>query len=218
MKICLQWKDRRYSGIPSKLPQEQNQMFKECKQNAEVPWIYIVVSANEVLSSYRRSKLSTCFICKASVLPNGLPSKGQSVSWVCKGPRLWVTVTGLRHRWRAQGQGLNALPKRGLTSYPEESTSKTHADSPQEENTFPFVNPPNHCRHYQYFCNRQHSQIPFLVFYCCCYYYYFCFLGLHLQHMEIPKLGIKSVLQLPAYTTATQDLNPICDLYHSSWE
>lgn len=142
MKICLQWKDRRYSGIPSKLPQEQNQMFKECKQNAEVPWIYIVVSANEVLSSYRRSKLSTCFICKASVLPNGLPSKGQSVSWVCKGPRLWVTVTGLRHRWRAQGQGLNALPKRGLTSYPEESTSKTHADSPQEENTFPFVNPP----------------------------------------------------------------------------
>ena len=29
------------------------------------------------------------------------------------------------------------------------------------------------------------------------------FLELHPQHMEVPRLGVKSELQLPAYTTAT---------------
>ena len=29
------------------------------------------------------------------------------------------------------------------------------------------------------------------------------FLGPHLQHMEVPRLGVKLELQLPAYTTAT---------------
>ena len=29
------------------------------------------------------------------------------------------------------------------------------------------------------------------------------FLGLHLRHMEVPRLGIEWELQLPAYTTAT---------------
>ena len=37
------------------------------------------------------------------------------------------------------------------------------------------------------------------------------FLGLHLWHMEIPRLGIKSELQLPTYATATvtQDLSSV---------
>ena len=45
-----------------------------------------------------------------------------------------------------------------------------------------------------------------------------CFLGLHLQHMEVDRLGVKSELQLPAYTpaTATPDLSLVCDLHHSS--
>ena len=36
--------------------------------------------------------------------------------------------------------------------------------------------------------------------------------------MEIPRLGVESELQLPAYTTvtATQDPSRICDLHHSS--
>ena len=29
------------------------------------------------------------------------------------------------------------------------------------------------------------------------------FLGLHLWHMEVPRLGVQSELQLPAYATAT---------------
>ena len=41
----------------------------------------------------------------------------------------------------------------------------------------------------------------------------FClvFLGPHLQHLEFPKLGVKSELKLPAYTTATarQDLSHV---------
>ena len=46
----------------------------------------------------------------------------------------------------------------------------------------------------------------------------FCFLGSHLQHMEVPKLGVKSQLQLPAYTTATAmpDLSLVLDLHHCS--
>ena len=31
----------------------------------------------------------------------------------------------------------------------------------------------------------------------------FVFLGLHSRHMEGPRLGVESELQLPAYTTAT---------------
>ena len=36
--------------------------------------------------------------------------------------------------------------------------------------------------------------------------------------MEVPRLGIKLELQLPAYTTVTavQDLRRVCDLHHSS--
>ena len=59
------------------------------------------------------------------------------------------------------------------------------------------------------------SQEPF--FFLC----FFFFLGGHLQHMEVPRLGIQSELQLSAYTTATATLwDPryICDLDHSSWQ
>ena len=34
--------------------------------------------------------------------------------------------------------------------------------------------------------------------------------------MEVPRLGVKSELQLPAYATATPDPSHICDLHHSS--
>ena len=44
------------------------------------------------------------------------------------------------------------------------------------------------------------------------------FLGLHLQHMEVPRLGVELELQLMAYTTATatQDLSLVYNLHHSS--
>ena len=46
----------------------------------------------------------------------------------------------------------------------------------------------------------------------------FGFSGLHRWHMEVPRLGVQSELQLLAYATATemQDLGLICDLHHSS--
>ena len=42
--------------------------------------------------------------------------------------------------------------------------------------------------------------------------------GLHLQHMEVPRLEVKSELQLLAYATATskQDPSCVCNLHHSS--
>ena len=42
---------------------------------------------------------------------------------------------------------------------------------------------------------RQHQTDVFL--------FLFSFLGPHLQHMEVPRLGVELELQLPAYTTAT---------------
>ena len=48
---------------------------------------------------------------------------------------------------------------------------------------------------------------------------YFVFLGTHLwRDMEVPKLGVKSELLLPACARATETTDPrhVCDLYHSS--
>ena len=33
--------------------------------------------------------------------------------------------------------------------------------------------------------------------------FFLVFLGLQVWHMEVPRLGVKSELQLPTYTTAT---------------
>ena len=55
--------------------------------------------------------------------------------------------------------------------------------------------------------------ISFLLF-------FFFYLGLHLKHMEVCRLWVKSELQLPAYTTATAMWDPsqVCNLHHSSWQ
>ena len=46
------------------------------------------------------------------------------------------------------------------------------------------------------------------------------FLGLFPRHMEVPRLGVESELQLPAYprATATRDPSHVCSLHHSSWQ
>ena len=51
----------------------------------------------------------------------------------------------------------------------------------------------------------------------CLHFFVFVFLRLHPWHMEVPRLGVKSELQLPAYTTAivTRDLSHVFDLHHS---
>ena len=43
------------------------------------------------------------------------------------------------------------------------------------------------------------TELAFLNF----FFFFFFFLGLHLRHKEVPRLGVKSELQLPTYTTAT---------------
>ena len=60
-----------------------------------------------------------------------------------------------------------------------------------------------------------------ILFYFIYYYFFFVILGLHPQHMEVPRLGVKwELLQLLAYTTATatQDLSHVGDLHQSSWQ
>ena len=54
------------------------------------------------------------------------------------------------------------------------------------------------------------------------FFFFFFFLGLHLQHMEVPRQGVESELHLPATATATAtaapDLSHICDLHCSPWQ
>ena len=47
--------------------------------------------------------------------------------------------------------------------------------------------------------------------------FFFLFLGPHLRHMEVPRLGFELELQLLAFiiVTAKQSLSCICDLCHS---
>ena len=49
---------------------------------------------------------------------------------------------------------------------------------------------------------------------------FFFLLGPRLWHVEVPRLGVKSELQLLAYTTATAtwDTSHIRELHHSSWQ
>ena len=56
----------------------------------------------------------------------------------------------------------------------------------------------------------------YLFMYLCIYL--FIFLGLHLQHMEVPRFRVKSEQQPPAYVTATalQDPSHVGNLHHSS--
>ena len=56
--------------------------------------------------------------------------------------------------------------------------------------------------------------VGWLVF----FFFFFAFLGLHLWHMEVPRLAVKSELHLPAYTTATAMPDPsrVCDVHQSS--
>ena len=60
--------------------------------------------------------------------------------------------------------------------------------------------------------------IFFCFVFCFLFFLFFFFLWLDLQHMEVPRLGIQSELQPPAYTTATatQDPSHVYDLHHSS--
>ena len=47
---------------------------------------------------------------------------------------------------------------------------------------------------------------------------FFFFVGPHLWHMEVPRLGVESELQLPAHATATAMMDPsrVFDLHQSS--
>ena len=41
------------------------------------------------------------------------------------------------------------------------------------------------------------------------FFFSLCFLGLHLQLVEVPRLGVESELQVPVYATATAMPDPL---------
>ena len=59
------------------------------------------------------------------------------------------------------------------------------------------------------------SFFSFLFFFFFFFFFWsFVFLRPYLQHMEVPRLGVESELQLLAHTaaTATRDLSRVCNL------
>ena len=56
------------------------------------------------------------------------------------------------------------------------------------------------------------------MFYSKSTFFFLRILGLHLWHMEVPRLGVGSELQVLVYTTAIARPNwsCICDLHHNS--
>ena len=73
------------------------------------------------------------------------------------------------------------------------------------------------CQFLLYSKVTQYIHILFLSFFLS---FFFFFLGPHPRHMEVPRLGVESELQLPAYATATATATPdpscVCDLHDSS--
>ena len=57
-------------------------------------------------------------------------------------------------------------------------------------------------------------------YFCFGLFWVFIFLGPHPKHMEVPRLGVESERQLPAYATAKAMPDPshLYDLHHSSWQ
>ena len=79
----------------------------------------------------------------------------------------------------------------------------------------PGIEPASSQRRYWVLNLLSHEGTPWLV---SLYFIFLSFLGLHLWHMEIPRLGVELELRLPAYATvaAIPDPSHICDLLHSS--
>ena len=89
---------------------------------------------------------------------------------------------------------------------------------------------PSQCSLLLPFCFREHplailgrvcwwqNILVFLHLRMCLFFFFFGFLGLHVRHVEIPRLGVELELQLPAYATVTamQDPGHSFDLHHSS--
>ena len=64
-----------------------------------------------------------------------------------------------------------------------------------------------------------YSRTTFQFLWCLCFSFLWSHLW-HMEHMEIPRLGVKLEPQLPAYTTATAMPNQsyICNLCCSLWQ
>ena len=66
----------------------------------------------------------------------------------------------------------------------------------------------------------QREQTPWLDGMVCptleSFFFFSCFLGLHLRHMEVSRLGDESEPQPPAFATAIPYLSCVCDLHHST--
>ena len=67
-----------------------------------------------------------------------------------------------------------------------------------------------------FFCTFWPFVFLLLLFFFVCLL--FCFLGPLPWHIEAPRLGVESELQLPAYTTGYAGSKRVCDLHHSSWQ
>ena len=69
-----------------------------------------------------------------------------------------------------------------------------------------------------YVHNNSNCKIPGNKFFSFYFILLYCFLGPHPWHIEVPRLGVKTELQLLTYATATATQDPSCVLtYTTAW-
>ena len=128
---------------------------------------------------------------------------GPTLFWACSVINGWLACNLVR-----------ALFSAGLAWGTSADTSLLccHFSSFQEHQTSPYL------YHVVIMETSEAQELVSLIFSFSFFFFFFVILGLHPWNMEVPKIGVESELQLPAYTTATaeQVLSLICDLHHSS--
>ena len=99
-----------------------------------------------------------------------------------------------------------------MQKFPGQGSNPCHSNDPNHSS--------DNTRSLACCATRELLKICFVFCFCFCFFFFPAILGPYLRHMEVPKLGVESELQLPAYTTATatRNLSRICDLRHSSWQ
>ena len=143
----------------------------------------------------------------------GFHCSGRRVAVASKSQKEWPTLLwGIFDQWKIPGDCSSLLSKVSSSCCPRLGRLKfvyLSSECDHQQHSFPFTLKRPGLK------NKLHDNTIWgftilsvrmgkVLFFVFCF---FCFLGLYLQHMEIPRLEVKSELQLPAYPTATATLD-----------
>ena len=104
-----------------------------------------------------------------------------------------------------QGPGIRSESKLQLKPQLQQTRSSIHCTGPDPQSSI------GSCIPVLLKCHRSHCATAGTPrFFFLSFLFSFVFLGPHLRHMEVPRPGVESQLQLQAYSTATATPDPSC--------